>query len=309
MGLLPFNFLHPAAQGPLGQAKLDSVAGPHLVAAAQNAALLRPGHGIAPAQHLQRAQGVQLGHGPGKPPGLPVPVGPGRRCHLVLHIIQLEPPVLDKGQGVRQHPLFRQGLQPPLLPLQAVQHALGHAVLRPPQIPQQLRHIRHSDLRGVAGGGRPPVGHIVGDGHVRLVAHGGDHRDLRGIDGSGHPLVVEGPQVLHGAAAPAGDQHVPQLPAVGVPDGPHDLRRGLRPLDPHRQQQHPGDGIAPPQNADHVVDRRPGAAGNDGDPLGIRRQGPFMGGVKQSLLLELLLQLLKGHIQVPHPVRGQLGAV
>ena len=57
------------------------------------------------------------------------------------------------------------------------------------------------------------------------------------------------------------------------------------------------------------MDRRPGAAGNDGDPLGIRRQGLFMGGVKQSLLLELLLQLLKGHIQVPHPVRGQLGAV
>ena len=88
-----------------------------------------------------------------------------------------------------------------------------------------------------------------------------------------------------------------------------DLRRGLRPLDPHRQQQHLGDGIAPPQNADHVVDRRPGAAGNDGDPLGIRRQGLLVGGVKQPLLLELLLQLLKGHIQVPHPVRGQLGAV
>ena len=54
--------------------------------------------------------------------------------------------------------------------------------------------------------------------------------------------------------------HVPQLPAVGVPDGPHDLRRGLRPLDPHRQQQHLGDGIAPPQDAYHVMDRRPGAA-------------------------------------------------
>ena len=40
---------------------------------------------------------------------------------------------------------------------------------------------------------------------------------------------------------------------------------------------------------------------------GIRRQGLFVGGVKQSLLLELLLQLLKGHVQVPHPLRGQLG--
>lgn len=34
-----------------------------------------------------------------------------------------------------------------------------------------------------------------------------------------------------------------------------------------------------------------------------------MSRVKQPLLLELLLQLLKGHIQVPYPVRRQLGAV
>ena len=141
------------------------------------------------------------------------------------------------------------------------------------------------------------------------MSHGGDHRDLRGVDGPGHPLVIEGPQVLHGPAAPAGDEHVAQLPAVGVPDGAHDLRWGLRPLDPHRQQQHLGDGIAPAQNADHIVDRRPGAAGNDGDALGVQRQRLLVSRVKQPLLLELLLQLLKGHIQVPYPVRRQLGAV
>lgn len=49
------------------------------------------------------------------------------------------------------------------------------------------------------------------------------------------------------------------------------------------------------------MDRRPGAAGNDGDPLGIRRQGLFMGGVKQPLLLELLLQLLKATYRSPTP--------
>ena len=57
------------------------------------------------------------------------------------------------------------------------------------------------------------------------------------------------------------------------------------------------------------MDRRPGAAGNNGDPLGIRRQGLFMGGVKQSLLLELLLQLLKGHGKIACSLRGQGFAV
>ena len=136
-----------------------------------------------------------------------------------------------------------------------------------PEPPQQLHLVRHGDLRRVGGGGRPRIRHKVGDGHVRLVAHGGDDGRLTVVDGPGHPLVVEGPQVLHGPAAPAGDDDVPDLPPVRVPDGPHDLRRGLGPLDPHRQQDHPGDGIPAAEDADHVVDRRPGAGGDAWDFL------------------------------------------
>ena len=41
------------------------------------------------------------------------------------------------------------------------------------------------------------------------------------------------------------------------------------------------------EDADHVVDRRPGAGGDDGDFLRIGRQGLFVGGVKQALLPQL----------------------
>ena len=88
------------------------------------------------------------------------------------------------------------------------------------------------------------------------MAHSGDNRDIRGVDGPGYPFVIKCPQILDGSAAPAHDQHIRQLPAVGVANGAHDLRRRLHTLHPHRQQQHLGNGIAPPQNADHVVYRR-----------------------------------------------------
>ena len=141
------------------------------------------------------------------------------------------------------------------------------------------------------------------------MSHGGDHRDLRLVDGPGHPLVVKGPQVLQRTAAPSGDEHVRQLIAVGVADSAHDLRRRLRPLYPHRQQQHLGDGIPAAQNADHVVYRRPRRGGDDGDAPGEFWQRFFVGGIEQPLPVQLVLQLFEGHIQVAHAVGGQAIAI
>ena len=87
------------------------------------------------------------------------------------------------------------------------------------------------------------------------MAYGGDDRDLRGVDSPGYPLVIKGPQILDGSAAPAHDQYIRQLPAIGVANGAHDLRRCFHTLHPHRQQQHLGNGIAPPQDTDHIVYR------------------------------------------------------
>ena len=57
------------------------------------------------------------------------------------------------------------------------------------------------------------------------------------------------------------------------------------------------------------MDRCTGGGGDDGDGPWVSGQGLFVGRVKQALGLELGFQLLKGHVQVSHPVRGQIGAV
>ena len=188
-------------------------------------------------------------------------------------------------------------------------YRLCHAGMGGIQRPQQLGHVRHGDLGGVGGRGGPPVRYEVADGHVRLVAYRRDDRNIRVVDGSGHALVVKGPQVLQRTAAAAGDEHIGQAAGIGVTDGAGDLRRGLSSLHANGQQKDLGDGIAAAEDADHVVDRRTCRGGDDGDAPGIWRQGLFMAFVKQALLPQLFLQLLKGHTQVAGALGRQAGTV
>ena len=141
------------------------------------------------------------------------------------------------------------------------------------------------------------------------MAYGGDHRDLGAVDGPSHALLVKGPQVLHGAAPPAGDDQVGGLMEVGPVQGGGDLLRRPLPLHPHRQDAHLGQGVSGPQDAQHVPHRRPCRRGDQGDAPGIGGQRPFVGLVEQALPQQLLLQLLKGYVQVPRSLRGQADAV
>ena len=136
-----------------------------------------------------------------------------------------------------------------------------------------------------------------------------DHGNFRVVDRAGNTLVVERPQILDRPAAAPGDKHVRELPAVGVADGADDLGRCLNALHPHRQQQHLRDGIAPPQDADHVVYRRAGPARDDGDALRIGGQRALVRGIEQPLAAELLLELLEGDIEVADAVGGKTRAV
>ena len=78
---------------------------------------------------------------------------------------------------------------------------------------QQLRLIGRGQLRGVGGRGRPDVRHKVGNGHVRLVAHGGDDGNFRIIDGRGFALVTnnEGKPLRRTEDAPVGSQITARL--------------------------------------------------------------------------------------------------
>ena len=59
-----------------------------------------------------------------------------------------------------------------------------------------------------------------------------------------------------------------------------------------------------PQYAEHIPHRRPRWGGNEGDFSGIARDGLLVGRVEQPLLVELLLKLFKGHMEIPHAVGG-----
>ena len=96
---------------------------------------------------------------------------------------------------------------------------------------------------------------------------------------------------------------------VGVVDGAGDLAGCLRPLNADRQEDHPAQGVALAQNAEHIVDGGSGGRGDDADAVRKGRELLFMGGVEQALLKELLLELLEGDAQIPGPVGEQAGAV
>ena len=96
----------------------------------------------------------------------------------------------------------------------------------------------------------------------------------------GDQFVVERPQILNGAAAPANDQQVGELVTVGIPDGCGNLPRRFRTLHPHGQEPHLRQRIAFPKNPEHIMHRRTGGAGDDADGAGTFGQRLFVGGVK-----------------------------
>ena len=193
----------------------------------------------------------------------------------------------------------------PGVPLGQLATGIGQAqprgcVQAPPQpvdIPQPGPLVGADLLGGGRGGRRAHVGGEVGDGHVDLVAHAGHHRDRAGADGAGHGLVVEGPQILQGAAAAHQQEDVAVTAFAGAPQGAHDRRRGGLALHGHRVQQDFAQRVAPAQDRQHVPDRGPGgrgdhaAASRPGGRLALDRR------VEQALAGQLALELLEGPLQ------------
>ena len=227
-----------------------------------------------------------------------------RRDQSVCQQLQAFPFLLQVTCGAAQGRAPAQGIQVPLgifdLPFQGNRHGGGHGV----QGFRQCIPVRYRQLGGIGGCGGPEVSHIVGNCHIRLVAHRGNHRNLGFIDGIGNPLVIKGPKVLNGAASPAHDQQVRQLIPVGILDGRGDLTGSLRSLYPDGKQPHLGQRITLAQDPQHIMDSGTGGAGNDANGTRVSGQRLLMGRVKQALGGQLLLELLEGGIEVTHTVHG-----
>src|SRR5512135_674171 len=90
------------------------------------------------------------------------------------------------------------------------------------------------------------------------------------MDGPGDYFLVEGPEVLHGAAAAPDDHHVDLAVAVEFPDPLGDLPGRSLPLDLHRVDEELHVGEAPVENIEYIVDRRAGGRGDPAYPLGLQ---------------------------------------
>ena len=143
----------------------------------------------------------------------------------------------------------------------------------------------------------PEVGDEIGDGEVDLVADGRDDGHGRAGDGPGHGLLVEGPQVLDGAAAAADDEDLDTGPAAQGLDALDDLGRGALALDAGRVDDDVEPGVAALEDAQDIADGRPRRRGHDADRPRPERQLALAGLVEQALGPELLLELLEAELE------------
>ena len=152
-------------------------------------------------------------------------------------IVKLHGPVLQKGHRVCKNTLFLHLPEPTSAYIYGVLLALGQADREGAELAAQLHLIRHDDLRGMGGRGGPTVCYIVGNGHIRFMAYGGDDRDAGIENGTGDHFFIKRPQVLHRAAAPAHDEDIGQVIAVCIGNGIGNFPGGLLPLHTDRKKQ------------------------------------------------------------------------
>src|SRR5690606_37000109 len=163
---------------------------------------------------------------------------------------------------------------------------------------QPLVAVGHHELGCPRGRGCAQVGDEIGDREIDLVPDGAHRGNGAGRDGPGDRLLVEGPQVLEGAAAAPDDEHVAFGARRRGPERPDELaRRGLSlhgggvDDDRHRRK-------APPEDGDNVANRGPGGRRDHADAARQGRQRPLALAVEQALRRELALQKLEAAPQL-----------
>jgi len=164
-------------------------------------------------------------------------------------------------------------------------HRLRHADVISTQRFANVFRIRHSQLRRVRRRCGAQIGHKVRNRHIRFVPDGGYDRDVRIIDRARDPLIIKRPQVLDRTAAAAGNDEIPDLIAIGIPERSGNLRRCLRSLYAHGQQHDLAGRPSLAEHADNVAHGCARRRRDHSDPLRKCRQRLFVRTVKQALFL------------------------
>ena len=169
--------------------------------------------------------------------------------------------------------------------------------------------VLHRQLGRDAGRRRPDVRREIGQGKIRLMADGRNHRHGTGGHGPDDGLFVKGPEVLQRAASAADDDHIhPGHLGKLLDAGSHVGRRSL-PLHQGRAKDQLDGRIAPPGHLGNVVDDRAGPARDHPDHPGQQGQGALFPFVKQAFQGQALFQLLQFYVQCAQAVLGHLPGV
>ena len=172
--------------------------------------------------------------------------------------------------------------------------------------------IRHDQLRGRGRRGGPHVRGEIRERDVDLVPDPAHDRQRVRHDRAHDPLVVERPEVLHGAAA-ARDDRERRAPRRPVPL-PRESRRASRSAGAPGRSTPPSPRPAPGRRPGRrgpaaSAGRRPGrrpstprrSVRDDRDDARTRRQRPLPLRREQPLRRQLRLELLEPDREVPHP--------
>src|SRR5207245_8712112 len=216
-----------------------------------------------------------------------------------------EPPVAvpEGPRGIGQTAALGVQAQALAASLEPPPHRADQAVVEVAQGVDDGLLLPHDELGGGRRRRRAQVRHEVGDREVDLVADAGDHRGLRGDDRARDDLLVEGPEVLERAAAPADDDHVDVAERVQVGDAVGDLAGGALTLDPDGPDDDVKVAEAAADDAQHVADGGAGRRGDDADLPRKLRERPLAPGVEEALGLEPRLELLDGDLERAEPLR------
>ncbi len=127
------------------------------------------------------------------------------------------------------------------------------------------------------------------------MGHGGDR--------ARHHLLVEGPEVLDRASAPAHNHDFDARHPRDRLQAPRDVRRGPLALHAGGADDHPDVRVAAVHDLEDVAQRGPVEGGHDADLRGHRRQGALAGRLEEPFCLKPLLELLDSELQRPQPAR------
>src|SRR5882762_3395896 len=152
----------------------------------------------------------------------------------------------------------------------------------------------------LGGGGRrgsANVGDEIGDGEIGFVADAGDHGNFRSEDGARDDFFVEGPQILHGAAAAREDEHVHDSSGVEKFQGFDDFLGGAFALHAHGINSQMYVRETPRENTHDVAHSGAARRRDNADAAGKKRQRLLARRVEKAFGFEAFLQLLERELE------------